>query len=283
MTASYFKLKTTGINPKKDIIYQCIIYTPSKGAKKHFFLEDFSKELPFLQELIQNLPSQIKSFRGSQFDFPFLQKKLDQFQLQAPLVHQQDLWLRQKNLSPFIEFPARTIQDWHSHYTKKKALDFKEEKKLIESYYTHFNSKDKTKLFMALEEQVHWLPLLDQDLGKYESSLNLDDNYRFQSIQLLGSDLIYQGYTPHKNMEIYRPLGNLLVKDGGFTLEIPLSQGSLFSSPCYYTFDKDLKRSSYEDLNLPGDLILIYAEKKFQKQDLLQLAKNRLRKLLLLP
>lgn len=283
MTTSYFKLKTTGINPKKDIIYQCIIYTPSKGAKKHFFLEDFSKELPFLQELIKNFPHQIKSFRGSQFDLPFLQKKLDQFQLLTPLIQQEDLWLRQKNLSLFIEFPAQTVQGWHSYYTKKKALDFKEEKKLIESYYTHFDKRDKTKLFMALEEQVHWLPLLDQDLSKYENSLNLDDNFRFQTIQLLGSSLVYQGKTPYKNMEIYNPQGNLLIKDRSFKLEIPLSQGSLFSNPCYYTFEKNLKRISYGDLDLPDDLILVYAEKKFQKQDLLQLAKNRLRKLLQLP
>ena len=282
-TKNYFKLKTTGINPQKDLIYQAILYNPSKKIKKHFFLSRLDQEVLFLQDLSQSLPNCLTTFRGQQFDLRFLATKLQAYGLASLTAQVDDLWDRQKALLPFVDFPATTLKDWHYYYKKEKPLSVKAERQLVESYYTSFNLKDKTKLFLSLEEQIQWFPLFEKDLSIQENKLNLDPDFCFKSIAIQGNSLIYQGVTSYLPIEIYKTWGNLEIKDGLFSLEIPLLKGKLLNSTCYYSLENDVSRESYPDIPLPSHLIIVFAENKFQTKDMLKLAKNRLKKLLVLP
>lgn len=278
----YFKIKTTGLNPHKDSIY-LIAWMDSKGKNlQSLFLPCFNQEIPFLEGFLAQAPRSITSFRGSQFDLKFLNRKLQDFQLKHYRPDHRDLWQVQENLEKFHAFPGKTRASWQLYYTKSPGLGYKNEKKYLKAYYEGQNPEAKEALIQAVKEELSWYKALDLDLQKLEKDLALLDRYQVESLDLLADTLLVQGKTSLKDQENHQVFDSLTVRDSVFSYQILLNKGTLEDKEAYYILCPPLKRLGLKDLPLEDQVLVLVWGQNYFKEDILQVLKNRLQKLELL-
>lgn len=275
-----FDIETTGLSRTKDFMYMFGI-CEKKGNEliySQYYIEDESEEKELILKVNEVLNSKkVISYNGDRFDFPFIRKKMEKYNIPQNSFENVDIYRQFQKLNFFLDEPSlkainlgkRLGLDVHDHVNQEEMP------KIFQMYQ---ELKDKEMLSKLIYHNYIDLKVLSyiyeykkNILDKILTIKNKNFTGTIKTIYIQKNNLVTRlTNTEKKNINFHQKSYSITSNSDEIKIALELENGIIENNTKAKVFKSKYDNKLFKDSkNLNENFILIIKDKKIIKENLL--------------
>lgn len=275
-----FDIETTGLSRTKDFMYMFGI-CEKKGNEliySQYYIEDESEEKELILKVNEVLNSKkVISYNGDRFDFPFIRKKMEKYNIPQNSFENVDIYRQFQKLNFFLDEPSlkainlgkRLGLDVHDHVNQEEMP------KVFQMYQELKDKEILSKLiyhnYVDLKVLSYIYEYKKTILDKILTIKNKNFTGAIKTIYLQKNNLVTRlTNTEKKNINFHQKSYNITSNSDEIKVELELENGIIENNTKAKVFKSKYDNKLFKDSkNLNENFILIIKDKKIIKENLL--------------